>query len=186
MGQFIKIGLCTTITCPEREKNKITRYYKQFDDFITDFEKQTPIKSNLFNLQEENNGYVFTIKDELLAPDSLNEFLKDFFNDIYDEDHLKTYCDPLYQIIKTKQNAADLIKFAEEKDHINFQISQSRSSVSAPFMENIYLEYEYIVLYINGKAFLECYSEFFAYIEKLISARYATHLQMGAIKIFLD
>lgn len=32
MGQFIKFGLCTKIICPEKEKNKIDKYYKSFDD----------------------------------------------------------------------------------------------------------------------------------------------------------
>ena len=185
MGQFIKFGLCTNIFCPEKEKNKINKYYNEFDNFITDFEKQTNIKTNLFNLREEDNGYIFTIKDELLAPDNLNGFLRDFFYDIYDEEHLKIYCDDIYEDIKSKQSADDLIKFAEEKPHQNFQLSYSRNSVTAPFMESIYLEYEYIVLFLNGKAVMECYSELFSYIEKLIRARHI-HPQSGAMKIFLD
>lgn len=185
MGQFIKFGLCTKISCLEKEKNKIEKYYKKFDEFITDFEKQTNINANIFNLNEEDNGYIFSLKDELLAPNNLNKFLKDFFYDIYDEKHLKIYCDDIYDDIKTKNTVHDLIEFAEENPHQNFQLSYSRGSITTPFIESVYLEYEYIVLFLNGKAYMECYGEFFSYIEKLMRARH-TYPQIGAMKIFLD
>ena len=50
-------------------------------------------------------------------------------------------------------------------------------------MTSIYIEYEYIVLFLNGKAYIECYGEFFSYIEKLMRARH-DHSQIGAINIF--
>ena len=98
---------------------------------------------------------------------------------------MKIYCDDIYADIKTKTSADDLIKFAEEKPYQNFQLSYSRGSITAPFMTNIYAEYEYIVLFLNGKAYMECYGEFFSYIEKLMKARY-NHPQVGAMKVFLD
>ena len=184
MGQFIKFGLCTKIVCPAKEKNKIDKYYKSFDGFISDFEKQTQLKTELFNLSEKYNDYVFTIKDEFLEPDSLNSFLKDFFCDIYDREDLKIYCDDIYQDIKTKNSIEELIDFAAEKPHQNFQLSESRCSISTP-IEHIYLEYEYIVLFLNGKAYMECYNELFAYMEKLLRLRHA-HPQVWAMKVFLD
>jgi len=185
MGQFIKFGLCTEISCTENDKNKIEKNYKEFDDFIIAFEKQSNIRTNLFNLREENNGYIFTIKDELLAPKSLISFLKDFFYDIYDEEHLKIYCDDIYDDIKSKNSAYDLIKFAEEKPHQNFQLSYSVGYIMSPGFERILMEYEYIVLYLNGKAYMECYNELFSYLERLMRGRH-NHRQIGAMKIFLD
>ncbi|SJM93835.1 hypothetical protein CRENPOLYSF2_3640010 [Crenothrix polyspora] len=113
-----------------------------------------------------------------------NKF-KDFFHYIYNGEHLKIYCDDIYEDIKTKQNVHDLIEFAEEKPYQNFQLSYSSSRLTATFMTNIYIEYEYIVLFLNGKAYMECYSEFFSYLEKLLRARHV-HPQIGAMKIFLD
>ena len=185
MGQFIKFGLCTNIICPEKEKNKIDKYYKDFDVFKSDFESQSNINTRLYNFREQDNGYIFTIKDELLVADNLICFLKDFFCDIYDEKDLKVYCDDIYEDIKSKHSAVDLIKFAQDKPHQSFQICYSRNSVTGPFMEQIYLEYEYIVLYLNGKAIMECYNEFFSYLEKLLRARHK-HPRSGAMKIFLD
>jgi hypothetical protein len=185
MGQFIKFGLCTKIVCSEKEKSKIEKYYKSFDNFIADFEKQSQINTKIFNLSEEDNGYILTIKEELLESGRLIPFLKDFFGDIYDEKLLKIYCDDIYTDIETKNSADDLIKFAEEKPHQNFQLSYSRSSVIAPFSERIYMEYEYIVLFLNGKADMECYNELFSYMEKLLRLRH-THPQVWAMKVFLD
>ena len=91
MGQFIKFGLCTKISCPQKEKNKIDKYYKSFDQFVADFENKSHINIKLFNFYEEDDNYIFTIKDELLKPDGLTYFLKDFFADIYDEKDLKVY-----------------------------------------------------------------------------------------------
>lgn len=184
MGQFIKFGLCTKIVCPAKEKSKIDKYYKSFDEFIDSFEKQTQLKTELFNLHEKDNDYIFTIKDEFLAADGLNSFLKDFFCDIYDAEDLKIYCDDIYQDIKTKNSAEELIEFAAEKPYQNFQLSESRCCVTAP-IEYIYLQYEYIVLFLNGKAYMECYSELFSYMEKLIRYRHK-HPQAWAMKVFLD
>ena len=155
------------------------------DEFIADFKKQTNLNPEIFNLREEDGGLIFAIKDELLTPDSLISFLNDLFHDIYDEERLKIYCDDIYDDIKTKTSTDGLIKFAEEKPHQKFQLSYSRDSITAPFMTNIYVEYEYIVLFLNGKAYMECYGEFFSYIEKLMKARYS-HPQVGAMKVFLD
>ena len=168
-----------------RKRKKINKYYKDFDCFKTDFEKQTNINTSLYNFREQDNSYIFTIKDELLVADNLIDFLKDFFCDIYDEENLNIYCDDIYEDIKLKKSTDELIKFAKEKFHQNFQFSRSRNSVTAPFMEQIYLEYEYIVLYLNGKTIMECYNEFFSYLEKLLRARHS-HPHSGAMKIFLD
>ena len=50
-----------------RKRKKINKYYKDFDCFKTDFEKQTNINTSLYNFREQDNSYIFTIKAELLA-----------------------------------------------------------------------------------------------------------------------
>jgi hypothetical protein len=94
MGQFIKFGLCTKVSFPEKSKQRIERYYESFDKFIPESE-------------------------------------------------------------------------------------------SWRRMDDIDIGYEYIVLFLNGKAYMECYNEFFDYIEKLLRIRHQ-HPQVGAIKLFLD
>jgi hypothetical protein len=101
MGQFIKFGLCTKIIYPEKEKNKIEKYYNGMDEFVADFKKQTNLNPDVFNLREEDDSLIFAIKDELLTPDSLISFLNDLFHDIYDKEHLKIYCDDIYAILRT-------------------------------------------------------------------------------------
>lgn len=61
MGQFIKFGLCTKIVCPQKEKSKIYKYYKNFNQFVADFEKESHINTKLFNFSEEADSYIFTI-----------------------------------------------------------------------------------------------------------------------------
>jgi hypothetical protein len=136
-------------------------------------------------LSEKDGGHLFTIKDDLLSPDSLNTFLKDFFHDIYEGEQSRIFCDDIYDEVKTKNNVDDLIKFAEEKPYQNFQLSYSRSYVMAPYRTSIDIEYEYIVLFLNGKAYMECYNELFSYIEKLLRLRHALP-QVWAMKVFLD
>ena len=185
MGQFIKFGLCTKISCPQKEKSKIDKYYKSFDQFFADFENKSHINIKLFNFYEEDDNYIFTIKDELLKPDGLTYFLKDFFADIYDEKDLKVYCDAIYENIKDKNSVDELIKFATKKRHQNFQLTKSQCCLTSQFVEHIYIEYEYIVLFLNGKAYMECYDELFSYMEKMIRFRH-THPQAWAMKVFID
>lgn len=181
MGQFIKFGLCTKVSFPEKSKQRIERYYQSFDNFISEFERKTHLNTQLFNLAEVDNGYSLTLKDELLEIDTLTEFLKAFFADIYDDEKdFSVYCNPIYEDIKDKKTSAELIQFAEQKPHQNFQLSESWRR-----MDDIDIGYEYIVLFLNGKAYMECYNEFFSYIEKLLRIRHQ-YLQVGAIKLFLD
>ena len=184
MGQFIKFGLCTKIIHQEGETKQIKKYYDTFNDYIIDFEKQTNIDTNIFNCSEKNNCFVLTIKDEFLMANTLILFLKDFFSKIYDGEELRIYCDDIYEDIKTKVSVYELIEFAKEKPHQNFQFSNSEHYMRLPFSTNIHIEYEYITLFLNGKAYMECYDILFSYIEKLIRAQH-NYPQSGAMKIFL-
>jgi len=185
MGQYIKIGLCTQFVIEQSEVCKIKKYYDDVGEFFQIIESQKHLNINLFDFEQVENKYIFSIKDEILEQGSLLSFLKMIMSDMHDQEYLDEFANALYKDVTMTQSTIDMIELAKEKKHYNFQIDQGYDWIGAPFSTSIELKFEYIALGLYGKTMMESYSDLFLFMENLIRAKYQV-IQVGAVKIFLN
>jgi len=185
MGEYIKIGLCTKLVIEESDVCKIKKYYDNYGDFFKVIESQKGLNIELFDFEQTENKYIFSIKDEILEKNSLLSFLTTIITDLHDQEYLDKFADALYKDVMMTESKIDIIELAKQKKHYNFQIDQGYNWVLAPFGTHIELKFEYIILGLYGKAMMEQYNDLFLFFEKLIRSKYNS-AQVGAIKIFLN
>jgi len=159
--------------------------YDDVGEFFQIIESQKHLNINLFDFEQVENKYIFSIKDEILEQGSLLSFLKMIMSDMHDQEYLDEFANALYKDVTMTQSTIDMIELAKEKKHYNFQIDQGYDWIGAPFSTSIELKFEYIALGLYGKTMMESYSDLFLFMENLIRAKYQV-IQVGAVKIFLN
>jgi len=161
LGEYIQEGLCykVKVSKTRMDNNKVN-----YEDIMEGLVKEIPLK--LYDVEETENNYSFTLKDEILESGQLTEFLTEQYKLLNaNEDKSKEIIAKLTDFNKSD----DIIKFAKEKSYENFQFSSMYHNLDCgKRRKSIMIEYELINFYVVGKIVMECYNEFLSYIETLI------------------
>lgn len=160
MGQYIQAGICykAILSKTSMESNRVTYEYA-----LKGLEKELAL--NLYNVKETEEEYIFSLKEEYLEKRQLSEFLVEqykMFND--EEDMIKDIINKLNMLNTPK----DIIDLAEEKRYRDFQQSSVYGKISIGWGKRVLVAYEMIAFFVVGKVIMECYDDFFTYIENLI------------------
>lgn len=161
MGQYIQAGICNRIKVSKREmeENRVN-----FEEFKEGLAKE--ISLDLYEIEEVESGYIFSLKNDVLANGDLEKFLSEQYELLnIAKDRAKKIIDSL----KGLSRADDIIELAERKKFENFQYISIYDNIYCTMWEHrVMVEYELMIFMLEGKIMMECYRRFLRYIEKLI------------------
>lgn len=177
MGEYIQEGLCyrVKVSKTRMENNKIN-----YEEIMEGLVKEIPLK--LYDGEETENNYSFTLKDEILENGQLTEFLTEQYKLLNaNEDELEEIIAKLRNLNKSDE----IIKFAKEKSYENFQFNSIYHNLDCgKWRKSIIIEYELVNFYVVGEIVMECHNEFLRYIETLIKQNNAYKVS-EAVKIMI-
>lgn len=188
MGSYIHVGLCTKISFSKADTAEIKKNFSEIDEFKQAVEKETNLVMQHFDGQEIEGSYIFTIKNELLEPTKLLEFLNDFlaYWHFGDTRGFEFYHHEFLAKIANAKSAQEIIECAENEDDFDIQQYDFQQSMSIP--SKMYIErfrIDCIPLLYHGKASMESTKPLFSYIERLLRLKHPQP-QAEVIKFFLE
>ena len=180
MGQFLAIGLTTDIFVKTEEINKAKL---SLDDLTKTMEKKFYFNSKIFSVEnKEYDGYVhFKLKDDVLY-EQLISFLNEIYPELYDDTKYYTHIiDELKNMDKEKW-----IDWAKTKPEEAFQFNEyGMPDYIREDFTNISINYDTIILSMEGKIMMEEYGRQFVFMKSMIVKALKDHDLAGAIRIFI-
>lgn len=162
MGQYINLGLSCKVII---NKNKLPEIIRNKENIIEIMSKEIDV--DCYTLTEYDDYYEFKVKDEIFN----NKNLKGFLNEQYDLLNVEEK-NIILNDIETLDNYDKVRDFFRHKSYPNFQ----KYNYIGWIYERLYngqdiclrVNIEGVLYFHEGKAYLECYSDLFKYIKKLI------------------
>jgi hypothetical protein len=182
----MNVGLCTKISFSKSDTDEIKKYYPNMSDFQMAFEKETHLALSYYDVTESDGAYIFAVKPELLEPNDLLDFLKDFFsfncND--EEDCLKQY-DEILEKIGQLNSATEIMACIENEENFILRLYDARDDVHLSSGLYLPFKFDYISLDTYYKAYIEFADALFSYLARLVQFRHSQP-QAKLIKFFID
>ena len=178
MGQYVQAGICNKVIIYKDElEGKVT-----YEELIEGMNKELNLE--LYNISDEENTYVFSLKSELLDKDKLIEFLKEQY-DLCDLDTASTQ--EVIDKLKKVNNSDEIINLAKEKKYQNFCYNSYiyGNIYCTKWQYRVMVQYELVLYLIEGKIMMECYYDFLKYIENLIRKNSKNELN-SAVKVVIS
>ena len=177
MGQFLSIGICTNILI---SKKKLESKGFSLEDALMELSKKFNV--DVFDYVESNNEYHQWKINESLFKSEIEDFLTKIYNDYGDANIT------LIDKISSFQTFENILAFAENKSHENFQIdkySNPEYIELGKFSEYIDVHTTYIGLFFAGKIFMECYGKMFSFFRNNMRQVYTKYKLSGALNVYI-
>lgn len=161
MGQYLQGGICYKICI---SKEAIERQNISYDAVLEGLSKKVDL--DLYDITEIDMGYNFTLKEELFKKEEFIGFLKEQYKllGVKEDRTLK-----IISKLETLNTFQEIIELANEKCHENFQYADIVEPIyCGVWKKSVRVRYELILFMVEGKIFMECYSDFLRYLENLI------------------
>jgi len=178
MGQYLAIGLVTEINISKENVEDAKINTKQLQ---TEMINQLHFLPEIFNLTETDKYYKFKLKDEIFHS-QLIPFLEKFYPKIYLKDSgYSTVIDEL----KNKP-ATEWLTWANDKPEEEFQFD---SYGTRDYLEiknkSIKLNYNAIMLSMEGKILMEEYGRQFNFFKYCMIQTFAEFLLASALRVYI-
>lgn len=174
MGAYIQVSLVNEILI---DKKPVIKGELTLDKIMTKLKEDVNI--DLYNLSESEDCYRLTAKEDLLTKENLIMFLKEQYLFMEEEQS-----EEIIGKLSSFETIDEILEFADTKPFQSFQATTVFQPIRIGWTPVI-LNYNGIILLYEGKAFLECYSEFFKYIETLLQKSSSSELSK-LVKVFLQ
>lgn len=177
MGQYIQFGICYNL---EVDKKQMNSNVVSYDDLVDGLSKEFDL--DLYNIHEDDNKYIFSIKNEVLENGKLDPFLLEQYK-LFAEPRDKS--EEILNKLKELNKIEEIIEFAQQKPYQNFQYSSMYKTIyCGKWKWKINVQIEMITFFLAGKIMMESYYSFLKYIEALIRKENKYKVS-GAIKVLI-
>ncbi|XID95844.1 hypothetical protein ACF3MZ_15525 [Paenibacillaceae bacterium WGS1546] len=159
MGQYLQLGICHQMWIQKREIAEVS--IEQVNREVGKF-----VDLNLFNFEETEEYICFTIKKKLIE-EQLKKFLEEQFA-LYDEGYEEEFSSVLSEI--AEKSFDKMIELAKEKEFRFFQYSNVYDDIEISPWRTVRVQTSLLVIFVEGKLFMESYNSYLRYLEKLVRA----------------
>lgn len=180
MGQFLCIGIVTKMGISKEKR--IKEYNLTLDEITKGVAKKFDL--SLYNMTEAENFFEWEIDHSVLLQE-LPSFLRSFYPFYYINNPAR-YDGVIPDIIKCR-TSAEIIETANKKEYECFQMDDMGGQIIDAGKHDIglYLQYESIILALQGKIFMECYNTMFGFFSKTIQSLLKDFKLAGAISVYI-
>lgn len=179
MGQYLAIGITTEIRTDKAIalKHKITA-----EEIIS----RHALIQTLFDFEETDNSWYWKIKPAIFEAELL-PFLETLYPDLYGVG-ASDWADVLEKLKETPPN--EWFEFIKNDGFEAFQLDSYGESVYLAFPEKGYsakvqLNYETIILALEGKISMECYGQLFGFFESAIQNQYKAFELSKTLRVYI-
>lgn len=146
---------------------------------------QDSIDTHLFIFSEDEDLYQWDLKPELLEKETLIPFLKEFHGDYLDPGRIDDPVSSLYARLEQTGNFEEILQVARMNASDMFQTGDFRQFMSLNYRNRAEMNFEIIILSIDGKIMMECYDGILRYFQNIMRYRYKNHSVAGALKVMI-
>jgi hypothetical protein len=179
MGRYLATAITNKI---EVSKSNIQEAKYNIDKLKEDMENKFLFDINLYDIIEDDYKVTFTLKSDVINT-QLKPFLTEIYPDLYSEK------EDYINVIKYIDNktTSEIIEYSKNKSEFAFQYSKEPyvDSIDCDFGERIIIDYETIILFLEGKIIMECYGKLFNFFKKNLIQVYKKYPIASSIKIYI-
>ncbi len=173
MGTYLCTGICTEVVV---YKSSLKSKNIEYEALIKSLNQK--VNLNLYDKKDEEDKITWNIKHDLIEKDLLS-FLKSQF-EIYDS---KNHNKELYKSLEEAKTGEKMLNIlSEEFNEDNFSeylyIGEEEKEIKAHF--------NLIILFLDGKTFMESYDNILGYFEHMIKLQQDKYPLAETMKIFLS
>jgi hypothetical protein len=180
MGTYMAIGIVTKIGVSKKEMNTMEYNIDKIKDEIN---KKLYFNCDLYNLKENDDGYFFILKDNILE-NELRPFLKEIYPHIY---HNKSdyYDDILINL--DGLNANEIITLAKENSEEAFQYDEygENDYLYGNFGRCTKILYETVMISMEGKISAESFGKHSNFFKDAITKAYPKYSIANSLRIYI-
>ena len=179
MGQFLCVGIVTKMGI---SKDKINKYDLTLDEINKGIASKHTL--SLYNMVETENYFEWEIDHSVLLQE-LPSFLSYFYPYYYINNPAEY--NEVISDIKKCNTSTEIIEIANKKLYECFQMDDMGRFTIHAGKHNIglYLQYESIIIALQGKILMECYNNMFNFFSKTIQHLVKDFKLAGAISVYI-
>lgn len=180
MGQYLTIGLMTSIAIGNRERD----YYSATLEEVRDVLQSNYNKSGIYDLKETDRFACLQLKPEIAEAEMIS-FVDDFYKLRYTEQEREFMFD--MNKIKEKSTLAEWLDLAKESCYGSFQLDRYVQMYS-PYKRGFRVNYlatniTQIMLSMDGKIVMEEYYGLFGFFTRLVRERLSKYQLANALLV---
>ncbi|MFD0717446.1 hypothetical protein [Paenibacillus sp. GCM10027626] len=161
MGKYIQLGICHRITVYKEELEEL----KLTESDLTKKLNES-MDMSLFTCNDDGNQLCYSLQDEVLM-EQLPDFLRSQYS-LYPAKEAEEAFRSVLLKISQKESAAEIIELANEKSSAYFQSSHVYNFIETAFRKRLRIDLSLMLLFVEGKIIMECYTDFLRYLENLV------------------
>lgn len=182
MGTYLVTGIVQEIAI---DKRRIKYSDISIDNIIQQLKKE--LNLNCYNHNEDQDGYYWKIKPEVLEGDLAGFIDTQFqmYTSKKDSDMQK-----VIEILKKTTNVAQILELASNRDLVHFQlvnniIEHIKVVRDNGFDVNFMVYYSLIAYFLDGKIIMECYGNILRYLEYNIRLQKNKYAIVDCVKVMI-
>ena len=178
MGQFLAIGITTDIGIA---KEKLDRYELSIEKFQTEMQSVLHFQADIYQINEGDEFYEFTLKDEIMAVQLL-PFLQVVYPLLYRK---SIYYDAVLEKL-AHLPSEEWLAWSKEKSEASFQFDRYGSCDYLSDKYNHLEIHQYgILLSMEGKTSMEVYGRQFNFFRYTMQQAFKQFSIAGALRVYL-
>ena len=189
MGSYLAIGLPHQIFTTPKDKN--SKHVPSLSEVRDEMDRSFMYDMSLFDSEEREGSYVFTLKNELLK-EGLIPFLESFYPKVYIGEHYALENDGYQKALETLRTTffEQWVDFARDQSNYAFYLStypdMQYLEIPKDFRPIVRLRVDYLVLYKgSGKIITEGIDDFIRFFEFCFHEAFAEHPIGKAVEIYI-
>ncbi|MFK5975397.1 MAG: hypothetical protein QM493_02705 [Sulfurovum sp.] len=179
MGTYMGIGIVAKIYF---RKSDIENMELDIENIKDKLEANFDFSFDIYNLIEEDETYIFRLKDNILE-EQLKPFLEEIYPQLYS--NVEDYNDTLTRL--ENLSADKIITLAKENSKETFQYDEYgyNDYIYGKFRKKVAINYETIMISMEGKISMETYGKHFDFFKKVIIKAYPQYKISNALRIYI-
>lgn len=184
MGRFLSIGLRLNASVKKSDVERLKWLELPLEETLARLEQEHNL-SEIFDREERDGYYLYTLKRELLDRELL-PFLEKFYALRY-ADNSHNYSKAL-DFLKNQPDTASRLAVLDHREFQCFQAGDSEDyfSPTQNGMDDIRINGYNILLSIDGKIIMECYVSVFNFFRRCIAAQLSEFKLSKALHVWLE
>lgn len=180
MGQYLQMGICYRL---EIDKKRLDKIGVTFEKLSNELNKHFDL--SLYDSSETQNEIIFEIKESIVF-EQLQEFMQ-FQYSLYSQE--KPYIDCFKSVVRNIDELSsfqEIVQVAEEGNFPCFQSNIIIDEIKISAWDWLEIEISMLVLFVDGKIFMEGYNSLLGYIENNVRESSSKWGIAGAFKCFIN
>lgn len=178
MGQYLQLGIVHRLSVSKEKMNSMGLSVERVKD-----ELNKEVDMALYDLDENDDLVNFVLKDSIVM-EQLGNFLQYQYS-LYDQNE-DSHFESAVQAISEMSNPKQIFELAEEKRFPCFQNNRIVHNIQVSHWKSLRVEISLLVLFVEGKIFMECYDSFLKYLTNIVRETSKQWSICGAFGCFID